>query len=161
MAWSQRSKRNLFGWTHLTCSASLLNKWSRLTTKFTISTLDNTEISFRKTHRWTIINQMIDNLCNHTATHIVYSKWNWTQFNNCNNDHLRRTGVSSDEISHASYVESQDTWGKTVKQAWDRIDRDTGNHRKMVDWCHTEMVQGTQLTLPRSKEHMIPQELWN
>ena len=52
---------------------------------------------------------MIDDLCNHTAIHMVCNQWNWTQFNNHNNDHLRKTGVSSNEISHASHVESQDT----------------------------------------------------
>ena len=37
--------------------------------------LDNTETSFRKTHRWIIIDQMIDNLYNHTATHTDYNLW--------------------------------------------------------------------------------------
>ena len=85
--------------------------------------LGDAEISFRETYRWTIIDWMIDDLCNHTATHMVYNQWNWMQFNNHNNNHLRKTGVSSDEISHTSHVESQDTWEKTVKQAQDRIDR--------------------------------------
>ena len=74
-AWSQKSKRNLFGWIHQTHSASSLSKWSRSTTRFMISTLGDMEISSRETHRWIIIDQMIGDLCNHTATHMVCSLW--------------------------------------------------------------------------------------
>ena len=109
MVWNQKSRRNSSGWTHQTCSASLLSKWSRSTTRCTISMLGNAEISFRETHGWTIINQTIDNQCNHAVIHMVCNQWNWMQFNNHNDNHLRRTGVSSNKTLHASHVESQDT----------------------------------------------------
>ena len=31
------------------------------------------EISFRETHEWTIIDWMIDDLCNHAAIHMIYN----------------------------------------------------------------------------------------